>query len=220
MNHFLLYLLSPLFVLPVSGRFGGGPDRQADLIFQEIINHGLQLTDYSANFRYNIQTPNGRRFQKVGRISYQQQKYTVHIEDQEIYNDGTTQWIYLPRNKEVYISDYERGGSNVMEMLFQIFFSDITLDYLGEEKMLGIDCDKLRATVMNAVNADFHVAYIWVSKESRMFQKVTFIDQRQSTTNFEFFDYELNTGLEVSQFQFDVDAFPEVSVFDLRDSKR
>ncbi|MEM7374358.1 MAG: outer membrane lipoprotein carrier protein LolA [Bacteroidota bacterium] len=220
MNTIVCLLVGTYLMYVPQSHVSTEPNNEADRVFQEVIAHGIQLEDYRAEFRYHIHSINGRRTQQNGHVLYQKNRYVVQVGDQEIYSDGQTQWRYFPHKQEVYISNYEQGGSNVMELLFQIFYAKISLEYLGEEEMLTVPCEKLKATVLEESGANFEEAFIWVSKDSKMFQKVTFIDQRQNTTNFEFRDFQLNIGLEFSDFQFDLSRHPGVNIIDLRDSNR
>lgn len=192
-------------------------DIASQKVLGEVINHGMSMRDFQADFVYELQSPDGTHLQRDGRILYMDHKYTIFFQDQEIYIDGETQWVYSPETNEVFITHYEGGGVNVMELLFQLFAHKISASYLGEEPMRGKACDKIKIGVASLPNITYHQAYAWVGKSPRMFNKVVFIDRRRNTTTFEFVDIKTNIGCKLADFQFDVLSEPEIRIRDLRD---
>lgn len=192
-------------------------DIASQKVLGEVINHGRSMRDFQADFVYKLQSPDGTHLQKNGRILYMDHKYAIFFQNQEIYIDGETQWIYSPETNEVFITKYEVGGANVMELLFQLFAFKISVSYLGEETMRNKVHDKLNIVVADHPNITYHQAYAWVGRRPRMFNKVTFIDRRRNTTTFEFVDIKTNLGFELSDFQFDIFEEPEIKIRDLRE---
>ena len=178
-------------------------EEMAEKVLQEVIAHGQQMQDFEAEFHYEIQTPNRRNLKRNGLIRYMDHKYAIYLDRQEIFIDGSTQWIYDTEANVVHVSPYEVGGTNVMELLFQLFAYKISSQYLGEELVRGVVCDKLLIQVQNQPDLTYHTAYVWVGRRPRMFSKVSFMNQRMNTTNFEFVNIQTNRGFRLPYFQFD-----------------
>lgn len=212
-----LRILPSYFLLLSSLSAQPSEDIASQKVLGEVIDHGRSMRDFQADFVYELQSPDGTYLQRDGRILYMDHKYAILFQDQEIYIDGETQWIYSPETNEVFITEYEVGGTNVMELLFQLFAFKISVSYLGEEMLRNKIHDKINIVVADHPNITYHQAYAWVGKRPRMFNKVTFIDRRRNTTTFEFVDISTNRGFTLSDFQFDVFAEPEVKVRDLRE---
>src|SRR6185503_9939587 len=42
-----------------------------------------------------------------GKVTVKGEKYRFEVEDQQVYNNGTTVWTYLPANKEVNVDNFD-----------------------------------------------------------------------------------------------------------------
>jgi outer membrane lipoprotein-sorting protein len=64
------------------------------------------------SFEMELELPNQPMEKQSGSLIQDQNKYVVKMKDQEIYADGKTVWIYLKKNKEVQISDYDDAAAS------------------------------------------------------------------------------------------------------------
>lgn len=191
--------------------------KDAESVLMEVAIHGQSMRDFYADFRYETQTVNHRDQKRKGKIYYMDHRYVILLNEVEIYIDGIHQWVYFPSKNEVVLSPYEVGGTNVMELLFQIFAHKTYSEYLGEEPVDGEICDKLRIIVEDLPSLTFKEVYVWVGRTPRMFRKATFLDNRHNSTIFEFIDIQTNNGMQVSDFSFETSAYPNVIIIDRQD---
>lgn len=173
------------------------------------------LDDFSANFKYAISNPNMKAVAKSGTIKYKKGKYVITLDDQEIYCDGKTLWIYLPEVPEVSIMSYTEDESINVESIFKIYESSTRSRYEGEASVHGVACHKVFLAVQSD-ELDYNQAYVWINKKTKFMEKVVLIDRKQTQTTFEFSTINTNVGFEESDFQFNVKEHSDVPVYDER----
>lgn len=66
------------------------------------------------NFELIIELPNKSKEIQKGKMIQSGKKFQITTNDQDIYCDGKTSWLYLKSNKEVQINNYEEGMENNM----------------------------------------------------------------------------------------------------------
>lgn len=121
-------------------------------------------------FEMELELPNQPVEKQTGSLIQDQNKYVVKMKDQEIYADGKTVWIYLKKNKEVQISDFDGASSSEfmspkqMMMLYEkgdYVYSIIEERKVGNQTFTDIefkplakksDVAKLRLTVDTKAN--------------------------------------------------------------------
>ncbi|MEZ4827665.1 MAG: outer membrane lipoprotein carrier protein LolA [Bacteroidia bacterium] len=173
------------------------------------------LTDFSAGFKYSISNPNMRPVAKTGSIKYKKGKYVISLEDQKIFCNGKTLWIYLPEDNEVNIMSYtEDEGVNV-ESIFKIYESSTRSRYEGETDIHGVACHKIFMAIQSD-ELDYNQAYVWINKKTKFLEKVVLIDRKQTQTVYEFLDIRTNVGFGDADFEFDAKQYKGVKTYDER----
>ena len=81
-------------------------------------------------FEMELELPNQPIEKQIGSIIQDQNKYVVKMKDQEIYADGKTVWIYLKKNKEVQISDFDESASSEFMSPKQKTVPDQKMDFM------------------------------------------------------------------------------------------
>ncbi|MEM7374357.1 MAG: outer membrane lipoprotein carrier protein LolA [Bacteroidota bacterium] len=188
----------------------------AEQVLLEVAMHGQGMKDFHADFRFATHATNQNKQKRSGEIYYMDHKYVILLEDLELYIDGSSQWIYFPKDNQVIITDYEVGGTNVMELFFQIFAHKTYSEHLKQEMHAGQLCDKLRIIVEDLPTLTFKEVYVWVGRYPRMFQKAIFLDNRHNSTIFELIGIQTNRGMSLQDFQFDVSDYPGITIIDQR----
>lgn len=173
------------------------------------------LGDFSAGFKYSISNPNMRPVAKTGNIKYKKGKYVIALDDQKIFCNGKTLWIYLPEVNEVSIMSYtEDEGVNV-ESIFKIYESSTKSRYEGEVEVHGVACHKIFMAIQSD-ELDYNQAYVWINKKTKFLEKVVLVDRRQTQTIYEFLDIKTNVGFGDTEFEFDAKQYRGVTTYDER----
>ncbi|MDX2250194.1 MAG: outer membrane lipoprotein carrier protein LolA [Bacteroidia bacterium] len=173
------------------------------------------LDDFSAGFKYSITNPNMRPVAKNGSIKYKKGKYVISLDDQKIFCNSKTLWIYLPEVNEVSIMSYtEDEGINV-ESIFKIYESSTKSRYEGENEIHGVVCHKIFMAIQSD-ELDYNQAYVWINKKTKFLEKVVLVDRKQTQTIYEFYDIKTNVGFGDVEFEFDPKQYRGVNIYDER----
>ncbi|RMG64586.1 MAG: outer membrane lipoprotein carrier protein LolA [Bacteroidetes bacterium] len=188
----------------------------ADRILEESKTTLRSLNDFSADFTYELANPGMRNaVSKTGSLKYKQGKYVIKMDDQEIYCDLETLWIYLSEDNEVNIMDYDPEEGMDVESIFNLYETSSQARYQGEKTVNGAACHHIYLAIKDA-DLEYNQAYLWINKQTKMLQKISLVNRTQTTTTYEFRNMETNTGLTDAAFRFDVAAHSGVDVYDER----
>lgn len=194
---------------------------EGDRILREAISYVVKINDFEAEFYYEFQSPNRRNLKKQGKILARDQgsRYSILLDEQEVYMDGQTMWVYLPGHNEVMVFPHDGNVENLMESIFKLFMFKDYSEYLGKDPVNGNECDKIYVRLKAEPNVNYRDAYVWIgqSPRPRMIEKITFLDDGQRATTYVFTKIQPNLGLGMDRFRFDSNAHPDITVVDQRD---
>ncbi|GAB4414669.1 MAG: hypothetical protein OHK0039_22690 [Bacteroidia bacterium] len=174
------------------------------------------LKDFSADFTYEISNPGMKNpVAKKGTLKYKKGKYVVKLDDQEIFCDLETMWIYLKDDNEVNIMEYDPQEGMDIEAVFNLYESNATSRYDGEQKVHGIDCHRIYLA-MKDPKLEYNQAYLWINKSNKFLEKISLINRNQTTATYEFVNVRTNVGFEDKVFQFQPSEHAGVQVYDER----
>ncbi|MEM6262996.1 MAG: outer membrane lipoprotein carrier protein LolA [Bacteroidota bacterium] len=195
-------------------------DSKADKILKESKSTFDKLSDFSADFTYGLgsqdPTNNSRiSVQKTGGLKYSKGKYAIVMEDQEIYCDGTTMWIYLPEDEEVNVMECDPEEGIDIESIFKLYQGSSKSRYDGVEKLNGHDCHRIFLSTLDK-ELEFNQVMVWINTKTSLLEKAVTINRRQTKTTYIFSNIETNQGLGQKAFSFDIASHPDVAVYDER----
>ena len=112
-----------------------GQTTNADAIIEKTSQLYKEWTGMDIKFVANIRSEkNGISESFEGTIVMKNNKFVLKIPDMATWFDGTTQWTYIPRTKEVNINT--PSGSDLRELnpmiLLQDYKKDFSVSYIGE----------------------------------------------------------------------------------------
>ncbi|MDX2285006.1 MAG: outer membrane lipoprotein carrier protein LolA [Bacteroidia bacterium] len=213
MNRTPLLLSVLLFTSAVFSAFA--PQDQAPQILQESKAKLQSIADLSSTFRYEISNPGMRAVAKQGEIRYKKGKYAIRMEDQEIFCDLQNLWVFLKQDNEVNVMRYDPNESMNMDNIFRIYETGSKPRYDGEAVVHGVACHKIYLALTDP-GMEYNQAYLWVNKTTKLPEKITLINRKQTSTTYEFTSLRTNVGLSDTEFRFDQSKYPAVRVYDER----
>ena len=81
--------------------------RSARAVLEQLSTTYSQMPAFSIDFTYELKQP-GEKLQNLeGKGFFQGNMYRLFFGKEEIYNNGQTQWVYLPESKELTITTAE-----------------------------------------------------------------------------------------------------------------
>jgi len=191
-------------------------DEKAENILKEYKIKLKSLKDYSAQFTYALSNPTGPSISKKGIIKTKGNKYIVQLEDQQIYCDGESLWVYLLELNEVNIMSYDPEEGFGLESVFKVQEANGPAKYAGIEPIQNRDHHKIILTKIDNTQLDYYRASLWIDVQTQLLSKAVLVNRMQTTTEFLFSAIQFNQGILDSEFVFDLSKYPNIEVYDER----
>ena len=146
------------------------------------------------------------------------QKYQVKMSDREIYNNGTSIWVYLKNQKEVQINEAEDGGEEFLsprEMMN--LYQSGKFDYvLFEERKVGSTTFADIEFKPLAKNYDYSKIRMTVDKKENKMVSLRMFSKDGTRINLKLTQIIPNKKYDPSIFSFNPKAVKGVHIEDLR----
>ena len=151
-----------------------------------------------------------------GKITVKGDKFKLSLEDQEIINNGTTVWTYLPASKEVNIDNFDPKSDDINPVkIFDIYKKGFKYLYLGEKTEAGQVLEEVDL-VPEKKNAQYFKIKMLISKKDKSIQSWTMFDKSGNRYKYLITKFVSNVKVDDSFFGFDPKKYPGVEVIDLR----
>lgn len=148
------------------------------------------------------------------KITVKGEKFKLLIEGQEIINNGTTVWTYLPSSKEVNIDNFDPKSDDINPVkIFDVYKTGFKYLYLGDKTEVGFDEVDL---VPEKKNAQYFKIKMMISKKDKSIQSWTMFDKSGNRYKYLITKFTPNVKVDDSFFGFDAKKYPGVEVIDLR----
>jgi outer membrane lipoprotein carrier protein len=148
------------------------------------------------------------------KITVKGEKFKLLIEGQEIINNGTTVWTYLPSSKEVNIDNFDPKSDDINPVkIFDVYKTGFKYLYLGDKTETGFDEVDL---VPEKKNAQYFKIKMMISKKDKSIQSWTMFDKSGNRYKYLITKFTPNVKVDDSFFGFDAKKYPGVEVIDLR----
>jgi len=173
------------------------------------------------SFEANISCTLSNEVEKVneefkGKMTVKGEKYRLTLPEQEVVNNGTTIWTYLPEAKEVNIDNYDPASEDLNPTKFyEIYKKGYKYKYEGEKTEGGILCDVVDLTPEKRDPQYFKVR-MNISKKDKSVQSFILFDKQGN--RYKYLITKFNPSVKVDDvfFTFDPKKYPGVEVVDLR----
>lgn len=151
-----------------------------------------------------------------GKIVVKGDKFKLSLEDQEIINNGTTVWTYLPSAKEVNIDNFDPKSDDINPVkIFDIYKKGFKYLFLGDKTEGALVVEEIDL-VPEKKNAQYFKIKMMISKKDKSIQNWTMFDKSGNRYKYTITKFTPNLKIEDSFFAFDAKKYPGVEVIDLR----
>ncbi len=151
-----------------------------------------------------------------GKITVKGDKYKLVLPEQEVINNGSTIWTYLPEVKEVNIDNYDPSSQDVNpSKIYEIYKKNFKYLYLKDQTEGGVLCEEIDL-VPEKKDAQFFKIKMFISKKDKSIQSWTMFDKGGNRYKYTLAKFNPNVKVEDSFFNFDPSKYPGVEVIDLR----
>jgi len=226
---FALTILQIVFCIVVFDNLGfgqssskansSGRDPKAKVILDKLKKQFDGYKTMEARFELELELPGRPSEVQKGNLIKDGVKYSVKLNDQEIYADGKTVWVFMKKNKEVQIMDMEEGGPAAFvspDQLLSVYEKNELLYEITEERnvsgntFVDIDCKPI------AKNAEYAKMKITVDKTNNKLVSLRVFSKDGSRYTLKLISILGNKKYDPGTFVFNPKAFPGVHIEDLR----
>jgi outer membrane lipoprotein carrier protein len=151
-----------------------------------------------------------------GKITVKGDKYRLVLPEQEVINNGTTMWTYLPEAKEVNIDNYDPNSDEINpSKIYEIYKKNFKYLYLADKTEGGVLCEEIDL-VPEKKDAQYFKIKMFISKKDKSIQSWTMFDKSGNRYKYTISKFNPNSTVADAFFTFDPKKYPGVEVIDLR----
>jgi len=151
-----------------------------------------------------------------GKFVVKGDKFRMTLPGQEVINNGTTVWTYLPESKEVNIDNYDPNSEDVNpSKIYQIYKKGFKYLYLQDKSENGVLCEEVDL-VPEKKDAQFFKIKMFIGKKDKSIQSFVMFDKSGSKYKYTITKFNPAAKVDDAVFTFDPKKYPGVEVVDLR----
>jgi len=151
-----------------------------------------------------------------GKFTVKGERYKLELAEQQVYNNGTTMWTYLPASKEVNVDNFDPKSEDLTpSKVFEMYKKGFKYLLLGEKNDGGVLCDEVDL-VPEKKDAQYFKIKMMISKKDKSVQSWTMFDRSGNRFKNTITKFVPNIKVDDTFFAFDPKKFPGVEVIDLR----
>jgi len=172
---------------------------------------------FEANFSYTLTNETDKINEEFkGKMTVKGDKFRLVLPEQEVINDGTTVWTYLPEAKEVNIDNADSNSDDVNPSKFyELYKKGYKYLYLGEVTESGAPCDVVDL-VPEKRDAQYFKIKMHIAKKDKSVQSFTMFDKTGNRYKYTITHFTPNAKIEDNYFVFDPKKYPGVEQINLK----
>src|ERR1700742_1179100 len=151
-----------------------------------------------------------------GKITVKGNKFRLVLPEQEIFNDGTTQWTFLPEAKEVNIDNYDPNSDDVNpSKILDMYKKGYKYMSLGDKTEGGVVCEEIDL-VPEKKDAQYFKIRMMINKKDKSIVSWTMFNKAGDRYKYTITRFNPAVKVDDTFFAFDAKKYPDVQVIDLR----
>lgn len=209
-------ILAVLFLTYVQVAFSQY-DAKALEILDAMSQKYKSFTSFEANIAYTLTNESEKINEEFkGKITVKGDKFRLVLPEQEVINNGTTLWTYLPEAKEVNIDNYDPNSDDLNPSRFyEIYKKGYKYLYLEDKTENGVLCEVVDL-VPEKKDAQYFKVRMNIVKKDKSIQSWTMFDKGGNRYKYTITKFTPNAAVNDALFTFDTKKYPGVEVIDLR----
>lgn len=213
MKKFVFLIFSLLVVQVTFAQY----DAQALATLDAMSKKYKAYTSFEANITTTMTNETeGVKEEYKGKITVKGDKYKLVMSEQEIINNGTTQWTYIPAAKEVTVDNYDATSDEINpSKIYEIYKKGFKYLHNGEHTEAGVVVEEIDL-VPEKKDAQFFKIKMLITKKDRSIQSWTMMDKSGNKYKYTISKFTPNVTVADTFFVFDAKKYPGVDVTDLR----
>jgi outer membrane lipoprotein carrier protein len=192
-------------------------DPKALQILEAMSKKYQSIAAFEANIAYTLSNDVEKVNEEFkGKITVKGDKFRLALPEQEVINNGSTIWTYLPEAKEVNIDNYDPSSQDVNpSKIYEIYKKGFKYLYLQDKTEGGVVCEEIDL-VPEKKDAQYFKIKMFINKKDKSIQSWTMFDKGGNRYKYTIAKFNPNVKVDDSFFNFDPKKYPGVEVIDLR----
>lgn len=173
---------------------------------------------FEANISYTLSNEIEKISEEFkGKITVMGDKYRLALPEQEVINNGTTVWTYLPDAKEVNIDNFDADSEEEINpsKIFDIYKKGFKYIYQADKTENGVLCEEIDL-VPEKKDAKFFKIKMMINKKDKSLSSFTLFDKSGNRYRYAITKFNPSIKIDDSYFAFDPKKYPGVEIVDLR----
>lgn len=194
-------------------------DPKAKTILDKLKKQYDSYKTMEISFAMELEFPGKPAEIQNGTILQDGKKYQLKMKDQEIYCDAKSVWVYLKKNKEVQISDYEETESSTImspKQLLTVYEKGEYIYAIIEERKVGNTTFADIEFKPVSKKSEFTKMRLTTDKNSNKIISLRVFSKDGSKYNLKINDIKSNKKYDPALFTFNPKAVTGVHIEDLR----
>jgi outer membrane lipoprotein carrier protein len=151
-----------------------------------------------------------------GKITVKGDKFRLVLPEQEVINNGATQWTYLPEAKEVNVDNYDPNSDDVNpSKILDMYKKGYKYLYISDKTENGVVCEEIDL-VPDKKDAQYFKIKMMINKKDKSIQSWTMFNKSGDRYKYTISKFNPTAKVDDSFFAFDPKKYPDVQVIDLR----
>lgn len=213
MKKSLFALVGALLIKTATAQY----DPKALEVLEAMSKKYKSISSFEANLTSTLVNESaGVKDEFKGKITVKGDKYRLELPEQQVYNNGTTIWTYLPEQKEVNIDNFDPKSDDLNpSKIFEMYKKGFKYILIGDKTDEGTLCDEIDL-VPEKKDAQYFKIKMLISKKDKSVSSWTMFDRGGNRYKYIITKFTPNIKVEDSFFNFDKKKFPGVREEDLR----
>ena len=210
-------VFSALFFLTVAIASFAQYDPKALQTLEEMSQKYKSISAFEANIAYTLINEVEKINEEFkGKITVKGDKFRLSLPEQEVINNGSTIWTYLPAAREVNIDNYDPDSEDINpSKIYEIYKKNFKYLYLQDRTEGGVLCEEIDL-VPEKKDAQFFKIKMLIRKKDTSIQSWQMFDTGGNQYKYTIAKFNPNVKIEDRYFTFDPKKYPGVEVIDLR----
>lgn len=175
------------------------------------------IPSFEANFSYTLSNDVEKINEEFkGKMTVKGDKYKLTLPEQEVVNNGTTIWTYLPEAKEVNIDNFDPNSDDLNPSKFyEIYKKGYKYLYIEDKLDGGVMCEVVDL-VSEKKDAQYFKVKMNIVKKDKSIQSWVMFDKSGNRYKYSITKFNSTVKVDDTYFTFDPKKYPGVEIIDLR----
>lgn len=195
----------------------GQYDQKAFAVLEAMSAKYKSITSFEAAIAYNLTNDVDKVNEEFkGKILVKGDKFRLVLPEQEVINNGSVTWTYIPEAKEVTIDNFDPNSGDINpSKIYEIYKKGFKYLMLDPEMEAGVKVDVIDL-VPEKKDAQFFKIKMRINQKDKSIVSWTMFDKSGNRFKYSLSKFSPNVKLDDSNFTWDPKKYPGVEEIDLR----